>query len=153
MRMSDEIAAYILGIMDNSKTGCAELRRNELAEEIGCVPSQISYVLASRFTPEQGFLVESRRGGGGYVRVRRIRFQSGISMLTHVVNSIGDGLAEGSARAILQNLRDQDLLCAQAAQAMSAAISDRALQAVPGSKRDTVRATVMKHMLTAVTMP
>ena len=71
MRLSDEITAYILHMLDQT-AGEAELQRNELAEELGCVPSQINYVLTSRFTPEQGYIVESRRGGGGYIRVRRV---------------------------------------------------------------------------------
>ena len=70
MRISDEITAYILHMLENADDGEAELRRNELAEELGCVPSQINYVLTSRFTPEQGYVVESRRGGGGYIRIR-----------------------------------------------------------------------------------
>ena len=72
MRISDEITAYILHMLDQADDGGAELRRNELAEELGCVPSQINYVLTSRFTPEQGYVVESRRGGGGYIRIRRV---------------------------------------------------------------------------------
>lgn len=70
MRLSDEITAYILHMLEQTQNGCAVLQRNELAEEIGCVPSQINYVLTSRFTPEQGYIVESRRGGGGYIRIR-----------------------------------------------------------------------------------
>ena len=65
MRLSDEIAAYIYGILEQAEDGSAELQRNELAEKLGCVPSQINYVLTSRCTPEPGFVVESRRGGGG----------------------------------------------------------------------------------------
>ena len=72
MRISDEITAYILHIMEQAENGAAELQRNVLAEELGCVPSQITYVLSSRFTPAQGYVVESRRGGGGYIRIRRV---------------------------------------------------------------------------------
>lgn len=71
MCISDAIAAYILGVMERTGNGTAELQRNTLAEELGCVPSQISYVLTSRFTPEKGYIVESRRGGGGYIRVQQ----------------------------------------------------------------------------------
>ncbi len=151
--MSDAIAAYIIRLMDESIDGCALLQRNELAEEIGCVPSQISYVLASRFTPEQGFLVDSRRGGGGYIRVRRIRMGSRVSMLTHVVNSMGDSLVASSALAILQNLRDQDMLTPEMAGVMASAVSDQALRKVPVSGRDALRADLLKRMLTAATMP
>ncbi len=152
MRMSDAIAAYILHMMDAQTDGIIEIRRNELAGEIGCVPSQINYVLSSRFTPENGFVVESRRGGGGYVRVKRIHYRSEISMLIHVVNSIGDSLVESAARAILQNLLDRKLLEPQTARTMAAALSDRAYRCVPVEQRDALRADMMKHMLTAASL-
>ncbi len=153
MRMSDAIAAYILHRMESESEGCVELQRNDLALELGCVPSQINYVLGSRFTPEQGYLVESRRGGGGYIRIKRIRFQSETSMLAHVVNSIGEELPSASAQVILQNVFDRGLLNKQTAQVMLSAVSDRALRAVPPSHRDRVRADLIKHMLTAVALP
>ena len=98
MRLSDEIAAYIYGILEQAEDGSAELQRNELAEKLGCVPSQINYVLTSRFTPEQGFVVESRRGGGGYIRIHRIRFDRRASLLMHTVNAIGERLSASAAR-------------------------------------------------------
>ena len=104
MRISDEIAAYILHIMENAENGYAELQRNVLAEELGCVPSQITYVLTSRFTPEQGYLVESRRGGGGYIRIRRVQPENPQIPLMHVINAIGDSLVPAAAEAILQSL-------------------------------------------------
>ena len=72
MRISDSVAQYILDLL-NQENGTAEIQRNELANYLGCVPSQINYVLTSRFTPEQGYIVESRRGGGGYIRITRRR--------------------------------------------------------------------------------
>lgn len=152
MRMSDAIAAYILNMMETDANGCVELQRNELAGEIGCVPSQINYVLASRFTPEQGYIVESRRGGGGYIRIRKIRFHSDISMLTHVVNSIGDTLIYSAAEAILQNLLDNRLLTQQSANVMLGAVSDRAYRSIPVEFRDRLRADIMKRMLTAAAL-
>ena len=71
VRISDEIAAYILHRLEQAEDGTAELQRNLLAEELGCVPSQISYVITSRFTPERGYMIESRRGGGGHIRIVR----------------------------------------------------------------------------------
>lgn len=70
MRISDSVANYILQML-NDENGIAEIQRNELANTLGCVPSQINYVITSRFTPEQGYIVESRRGGGGYIRIIR----------------------------------------------------------------------------------
>lgn len=87
MRISDSVANYILDLL-NQENGTAEIQRNELASYLGCVPSQINYVLTSRFTPEQGYIVESRRGGGGYIRITRMRL-SRSDMIMHIVNSVG----------------------------------------------------------------
>ena len=149
MRISDEITAYILHIMENTEGGYAELQRNLLAEELGCVPSQITYVLSSRFTPEQGYIVESRRGGGGYIRVRRVQNHQALTPVMHVVNSIGDSLVSTAAEAILQSLVYQKIIGARAAQMMAAALSDRCYRELPSDVRDRLRATQLKTMLTA----
>ena len=153
MRVSDEIAAYILRMLDAAQDGAAELRRNELAEQIGCVPSQINYVLTSRFTPEQGYVVESRRGGGGYIRVRRVQCRPGTTPLMHTVNAIGDTLVPGAAKAILDNLVYQQLIPPAAARVMASALSDQAYRDVPVELRDKLRAALMKHMLTSIILP
>ena len=90
MKISDHVANYILALLEE-ENGRAEIQRNELAESLGCVPSQISYVITSRFTPEQGYLVESRRGGGGYIRITQIQMDAS-SAIMHTVNSVGDSL-------------------------------------------------------------
>lgn len=152
MRISDAISAYILHMLEEADDGAAELQRNMLAEELGCVPSQINYVLASRFTPEQGYIVESRRGGGGYIRIRRVRYENAVSPLMHTVNSIGDALTPGTAMAILDNLVEGQQLAPETARVMAAALADQAYRAVPVQLRDQLRATLMKHMLTAVVL-
>lgn len=146
MRISDMITAYILERME-AEGGAAELQRNLLAEELGCVPSQISYVLTSRFTPEQGYIVESRRGGGGYVRIRRVQSMSRPSMLMHVVASLGDTLAPEAAASILQSLLYQQQMSEEAALLCAAAVSDKAFRDVPPARRDLVRATMLKQLL------
>ncbi len=148
MRMSDAIAAYILHRMDTDLNGCIELQRNELAYEIGCAPSQINYVLSSRFTPEQGYIVESRRGGGGYIRIKRVQFHSDLTMLAHVVNAIGTSLSEISAKAIVENLRDRHVLSATAASITLSAVSDKSYVHVPVVHRDVLRADMLKQLLT-----
>lgn len=82
MGISDNVAEYILELLQKDN-GTAEIQRNELAGIIGCVPSQINYVLTSRFTPEQGYIVESRRGGGGYIRITRMRVSKS-DMIMHL---------------------------------------------------------------------
>ena len=108
MNISDIIASAILDIMSES-SGVAEIQRNELASQIGCVPSQINYVITSRFTPEQGYIVESRRGGKGYIRITRAKLNNQQTVM-HIVNSIGDSLDEYTARVILDNLAYQGIL-------------------------------------------
>lgn len=147
MRMTDSVVNYILSLLE-SEHGCAEFRRNELAETIGCVPSQISYVISSRFTPEQGYLVESRRGGGGYVRITRIQ-RDAPTLLMHLVNSIGESLDGASAGIILRNLAERKVLSLRDAHLMASAISDRALASVPQEQRDTLRAGILKNLLMA----
>ena len=152
MRISDEITAYILHIMEQAENGAAELQRNVLAEELGCVPSQITYVLSSRFTPAQGYLVESRRGGGGYIRIRRVTPHEEMTPLMHVVNSIGDELVPAAAEAILQSMVYQGFINQRTAGVMAAALSDRCYRDVPAPMRDRLRASLLKQMLTAYTM-
>ncbi len=152
MRISDEITAYILHIMEQAENGAAELQRNVLAEELGCVPSQITYVLSSRFTPAQGYLVESRRGGGGYIRIRRVMPQEAMTPLMHIVNSIGEELVPAAAEAILQSMVYQGFITKQAAGIMGAALSDRSYREIPPEMRDRLRASLLKQMLTAYTV-
>ncbi len=145
MRMTDLVAEYIMNVLETCG-GHAEIQRNELAEEMGCVPSQINYVLTSRFTPEQGYLVESRRGGGGYIRITRIKMDKS-SALMHAIHSIGPTLDSSVARAILMNLADSQVITREAACLISAALSNQAYQAVAPSKRDALRASIFKNML------
>ncbi len=147
MRLSDLIASSILDLLDE-QNGVAEIQRNELAGKIGCVPSQINYVITSRFTPEQGYIVESRRGGGGYIRITRVQLAEKV-MLMHMVNSIGDSIDYNSARINIENLQYQHLLEDKMAEVMLSAISDKALHGVAVPYRDQVRACILKNMLLA----
>ena len=152
MRISDEIAAYILHIMDEAEDGIVQLRRNELAETLGCVPSQINYVLTSRFSPEQGYVVESRRGGGGYVRIHRVKYNAAMTPLMHVVNAIGDTVSLGACNAILESLVHRGHLNRSVARVCAAAVSDQALREVVPDQRDRLRAALLKQMLTVHNM-
>lgn len=147
MRISDSVANYILELL-NEAGGIAEIQRNELAGYLGCVPSQINYVLTSRFTPEQGYLVESRRGGGGYIRITRLQL-SRTDMLMHVVNGVGEELDSGTARVILENMEENGMLDRRSVALIRAATSEQTLGAVPKELRDTVRAMLVKSMLLA----
>lgn len=150
MRLTDIIAEYILQMLELADDGEAELRRNELAEELGCVPSQINYVITSRFTPEQGYIVESKRGGGGYIRIRRVKLERGVSPLMHIINAVGDEISPVTAQAIIENLEAQELIYENAAKVMLSALSDQAYRYIPMETRDRLRASLLKQMLAAL---
>ena len=146
MRMSDLITEEILRLISNSEINTAEIQRNELAAIIGCVPSQINYVLSSRFTPEHGFIIESRRGGGGYIRIKRV-MMSQSSALMHIVNSVGDSIDSMSVRIVIENCLEAGLINSPSAALISAAVSPHVMQRVPVEVRDKLRAAIIKQML------
>ena len=145
MGMSDLIAGFIQSALDDAN-GVLELQRSDLAQQFGCVPSQINYVMSTRFSPEHGYIVESRRGGNGYIRITRVRTDRK-TLLMHVINSIGDELDAASARAIVQNLVDSEAISAEAGRSLLAGIGDRALHRVDKSYRDMLRSDIFKQVL------
>ncbi len=145
MRMSDIVAKYILEMLDESD-GNAEIQRNELASSLGCVPSQINYVITSRFTPEQGYIVESRRGGGGYIRITRIN-PNPTNALMHIINTIGNKLDKLSAEIMINNMLSRGIITKDNARLIAAAMSERAFLSIPQQYRDYLRASLFKNML------
>lgn len=150
MRLSDSIETFIKTLLTQEEPE-VELKRNELAEYFGCAPSQINYVLATRFSPDHGYIIESRRGGGGYIRIVRV-VQTGAQRLIYLINErIGEAIAEPDAVRLIAQLRDQQLLTQQEAEIMRAAVSAQALSIpIPDQIKDAVRARTLKAMLTTV---
>lgn len=147
MRTTDLITNEILKMLEENDR--AEIRRNELAQILGCVPSQINYVITSRFTPEQGYIVESRRGGGGYIRITRRKFDRQDAIM-HIINSISDEIDSISARIIIENLLQNDLISRENAVLINVATKDRTLIQVPPIYRNRIRASILKEMLVAI---
>ena len=145
MGISDLIASFIRDSLEDGG-GVLELQRNDLAERFHCVPSQINYVMSTRFSPEHGYVVESRRGGGGYIRITRVQVDRP-TLLMSVINSIGESIDERSANAIVRNLADADALDGEAAELLLAALGDAALRSVPSAARGPLRADIMRQML------
>lgn len=150
MRLSDSIESFIKTLLNEESTE-VELKRNELAEYFGCAPSQINYVLATRFSPDHGYLTESRRGGGGYIRIVRV-VQSGSQRLMYLVNErIGDSLEEDECLRLISQLKEQRTVTADEASLMASAISTRALGIpVPDVLKGALRARMMKSMLMTI---
>ena len=143
MNLSKEIAGMILDMLSDS--GTTEIRRNDLAEQLGCVPSQINYVISSRLR-RSTYIVESRRGGGGYIKITRATYDLS-TLKMHLINSIGNNIDERSCRAHIVNLHDRGLLEDKEAAVMLAATADKSYHDVPHELRDKLRANIFKQML------
>ena len=144
MRISDMIEQMISSMMDED--GVAEIQRNELAGQLHCVPSQINYVLSTRFSPENGYRVESRRGGGGYIRIYRVTLDHP-SPLMHTVNQIGGQLDLRTAEALIKNLYFDDVLSEREASLLLSVVGDNALACAVPADRSAVRARLLKYAL------
>lgn len=146
MGISDLIASFLQEGLDEAEDGVLEVQRSDLAQRFNCVPSQINYVMSTRFSPERGYIVESRRGGNGYIRITRVRVDRQTLMM-HVINALGDSVDLPSARAILTNLVTSGALEENLGRTILASVGDKALAAVPRQTRDQVRADILKQVL------
>ncbi len=148
MAMSDKIEAFILELLKEDDDWL-EIGRNELASVFNCVPSQINYVISTRFCPERGYAVESKRGGGGCLRIRRLDSPDD-SLLTETVGQIGSVIDYKTAESLIRRLVSQNEIDSKSAALITAAINDKSLPQSLGSKRDEIRANITKNMLTAL---
>ena len=146
MGISDLIASFLQDSLDTAENGVLEVQRSDLAQRFNCVPIQINYVRSTRFSPERGYIVESRRGGNGYIRITRVRVDRE-TLLMHVINSLGGSVDLSSARAILSNLVQSGAMDRALGQTILTAVGDKALGQVPREKRDAVRADILKQVL------
>lgn len=147
--ISNMIERYLKQLLAESREGYIEIQRNVLAEHFSCVPSQINYVLSTRFSVEGGFVVESRRGGRGYVRIIKVPLGDGLSLLVQALELVGSVTSEQGARGIIQRLLEEGLILPREAVLMRAAINRNILRlALP--TRDQIRANILKAMLIAV---
>ncbi len=146
MGISDLIASFLQNSLDETMDGVLEIQRSDLAQRFNCVPSQINYVMSTRFSPERGYIVESRRGGNGYIRITRVQVDRE-TLLMHVINSLGLQVDLPSARAILGNLVEAGALEEDLGRTLLAAVGSKALNAVPRELRDQVRADILKNVL------
>ena len=138
---SDHIEAYIKAILDQS--GIVELQRSQLADTFQVVPSQINYVIKTRFTESRGYLVESKRGGGGYIRIGRIEFSNHHEMLRDLLYSVGEEVSPVIFEDVLKLLLEQELLTRQEMNLLVATASDRVL----GEEADYIRANMLRQIL------
>ena len=150
MRLSDSIESFIKDMLDEGSAE-VELKRNELAEYFRCAPSQINYVLATRFSPDHGYLTESRRGGGGYIRIVRVVQSGSQRLMSLVTERIGDSLTAEECIRLISQLKEADIVTADEASLMAAAVNSRAMGVpLPDEMKNAMRARIMKSMLMTI---
>ena len=144
MRISDVIEEFIKDMMKD-EDDFVEIQRNELAEYFNCVPSQINYVIATRFRPQQGYYVESRRGGGGHIRIKKISNDKE-DIFMHIINNMGNQITSNEVDILISNLLSSNMIDEQLAKLLKVATSDNVL-VVPQDTKDKLRANIFKNML------
>ena len=147
-RLSDVIEEFIKSLLKESE-GQLELQRNELADFFECAPSQINYVLATRITLNHGYYIESRLGGGGYIRIVRLDVDRNDYLQYLLTEGIGNRISEQKAMQIIDRMKEQEYISEKAAYLLKAAISDKAI-GIPANLKDNIRANILKSLITAI---
>ncbi len=147
--ISDLIEQYLKVLLENSSDNYVEVQRSELAVRFNCVPSQINYVLTTRFSTGHGYVIESRRGGGGYIRIVKIPLDQRGELILEIGNLIGDAISESGADGLIQRFREEKLITRREADLIRAAMNREVLRlSLPA--RDQIRALILKAMIKAV---
>jgi transcriptional regulator CtsR len=146
--ISDIIEKYIKEILDSSDI--IKLKRSELAEKFQCVPSQINYVLKTRFSIERGYVVESKRGGGGYIQVIKVRPVTDAELIDEMIGLIGYKVTQNMAESIIIHLLEEEVISDREARLMLTVINHTVLD-IDIPLRDELRANLMRAMLQSLT--
>ena len=144
MRMSDIIEEFIKDLLEGNDE-FIEIKRNELAEHFHCVPSQINYVISTRFKPSQGYYVESKRGGGGNIKIRKINNEKS-DYLMYIINNIGKEITSNDVDILLSDFLTYNIISEKEAKLLKVATSDNVLK-LDSKIKDEVRARILKNML------
>ncbi len=147
--ISDIIEQYLKEVLNISDEKIVEIRRQEIAEKFQCVPSQINYVINTRFTVEKGYMVESKRGGGGYIRIIKVEAHDQADLIDQMLVFVENKLPQNVAENLIARLLEEEIITQREAKLMISAI-DRAVIHTDLPERDEIRARIMKAMLSAL---
>ncbi|WP_313758331.1 CtsR family transcriptional regulator [Tissierella sp.] len=145
--ISNTIERFIKSMIDMAEDRTIEIQRNELAEKFDCAPSQINYVLTTRFTPYKGYYIESRRGGGGYIKIIKVGIDENEDINTIILDTIGESITKNKAYHIIDGLLEEDFISSRERDIINAAIGDRALSKENATTRNELRADILKNIL------
>jgi transcriptional regulator CtsR len=147
--ISDLIEQYLKSVLQQSDSGTVEIQRSDLADRFECVPSQINYVISTRFTIEKGYVVESKRGGGGYIRIRKLDLLRHHNIYENIIQLVGDEVTQDEAEGIVYRLEEQEWITSREAVLMRSVIT-REVLLIKLPQRDQIRARIIKAMLIAL---
>jgi transcriptional regulator of stress and heat shock response len=144
-RLSDIIEDFIKQMFNENRDNVIFIQRNELADQFRCAPSQINYVLTTRFTYERGYLIESKRGGGGHIAIKQLEYDDSNKREEMINQSIGDTITYHNANALLNHLLESGAIEERECEIMKMAINDRSLTSA--ENKNKVRADILKAMI------
>ena len=144
MGISDMIEEFIKDLFDEQNEAI-EIQRNELAEQFKCVPSQINYVISTRFKPQQGYYVESKRGGGGHITIRKVKSDKE-DYLLHIIKNIGNSLTANETDILISDFLSYNIITNKESKILKVASSDNVLR-LPKELKDETRSRIFKNML------
>lgn len=147
--ISDIIEQYLKKVLDMSEREHVEIKRSEIADKFQCVPSQINYVINTRFTIEKGYLVESKRGGGGYIRIMKVQSYDDAHLIDQILSLIENRIPQNTAESVIFRLVEEDVISKREAKIMLSVI-DRSVIYIDLPYRDELRARMLKAMLTSL---
>lgn len=144
--LTSNIEKFLKAMLSESE-GTIEIGRNDLADHFGCAPSQINYVLSTRFTPYKGYYIESKRGGSGYIKIIELTVNIDTSINKLIEDGIGSSITQGKAQSIINTLVEKNIASSKEAMLMKHAVDDGSLVSVSYDKRNNVRADILKNIL------
>jgi len=147
--MSDIIERYLKQILQSNDKKMIEIKRSEIADQFECVPSQINYVINTRFTMEKGYLIESKRGGGGYIRIIRVEHQDEFELIDEIIQMINPQVSQQGAIDVLERLAEKKVISEREQKIIISAV-DRETLAVSLPLRDELRARILTAILTTL---
>lgn len=147
-RISDVIAGFINDMLEEKNNKEIIIQRNDLADKFNCAPSQINYVLTTRFSYERGYLIESRRGGGGYIIIKKISHSDNEKIIMMLNESIGKSITYQGALSLIQYLLEIELISKRENELIKVAVNDRTLVSV--DDKNKARADILRGMMAVI---
>jgi transcriptional regulator of stress and heat shock response len=147
--ISDIIENYLKAVLEMSEQELVEIKRSEIADKFECVPSQINYVINTRFTIERGYIVESKRGGGGYIRIMKVQTHDAAHLIDQLLALVNHRISQVNAENIIIRLVEEQVITLREAKIMQSVL-DRSVLHLELPQRDELRSRMLKAMLMAI---